>query len=375
MIGVKAYDAVAPAPGRHDMPRWWAEGTLHHIFKGGWIWVIPFDNHKWSTSPLCSVGMQLDPRIHPATDRAPDDEFRDVLQRYPTVARQFADARAVRGWNTAGRLQYSSTRSSGGRWFLLAHAYAFVDPLFSRGLTNTLETIHSLVPRICAALREGSFPAERFGELEFQQRDMFDNNDQLVAHSYRSFRSFETWNAWNRVWTLGIFYGAARLVRAYNMFKAHGDPQFIDALDTPLVHRTLAPTLPMFEPIFQQSMQLIRDADEERIPTAEAASRIFAMLGSLDICPPPFRLDDPDAILTDFRMPVLLQILRWAKTQAPAVVRDTFFDFPSQGVAKEIGKRLLSRHLMTGKGTLHMHQLGDGDLPSHLLTPELRPHG
>jgi hypothetical protein len=131
----------------------------------------------------------------------------------------------------------------------------------------------------------------------------------------------------------------------------------------------------MFEPIFKQSMQLIRDADEERIPTAEAASRIFAMLGTLDICPPPFRLDDPDAILTDFRMPVLLQILRWAKTQAPAVVRDTFFDFPSQGVAKEIGKRLLSRHLMTGKGTLHMHQLGDGDLPSHLLTPELRPHG
>lgn len=53
---------------------------LHHIFKGGWLWIIPFNNHRASTNPLCSVGLQLDPRLYPQReDLTPEEEFRAFI--------------------------------------------------------------------------------------------------------------------------------------------------------------------------------------------------------------------------------------------------------------------------------------------------------
>src|SRR5688572_20898201 len=60
MIGVRPYDQVGPTREEHGMPSPFAQGTLHHLFPGGWMWVIPFNNHPSSTNPLCSVGINLD---------------------------------------------------------------------------------------------------------------------------------------------------------------------------------------------------------------------------------------------------------------------------------------------------------------------------
>jgi FADH2 O2-dependent halogenase len=49
-------------PGMKHM---WHDGTLHHIFDGGWFWIIPFDNHKKSQNSLCSIGLMLDCRKYP----------------------------------------------------------------------------------------------------------------------------------------------------------------------------------------------------------------------------------------------------------------------------------------------------------------------
>ncbi|MBC2908372.1 FAD-dependent oxidoreductase, partial [Streptomyces sp. PSKA01] len=133
MIGVKPYEDTLPQ-GTHQNPSPWSEGTLHHLFEGGWMWVIPFDNHPLSTSPLCSVGINLDPRIHPVPEGlSPEEEFRAFIARFPDIAPQFEGAVATRDWVRTGRLQYSSKQTVGYRWCLTSHAAGFVDALFSRG--------------------------------------------------------------------------------------------------------------------------------------------------------------------------------------------------------------------------------------------------
>lgn len=69
MIGVKSIEYRDTPPPAHVPPEPYASGTLHHLFEGGWMWIIPFDNHEGATNPLCSVGVQLDPRLVPHVAR------------------------------------------------------------------------------------------------------------------------------------------------------------------------------------------------------------------------------------------------------------------------------------------------------------------
>ena len=70
------------------------------MFEGGWLWIIPFNNHPYSTNTLCSVGLQFDIDKHgPAGD--PEEEFTRFLDEHPSVARHFESAARVREWTVA----------------------------------------------------------------------------------------------------------------------------------------------------------------------------------------------------------------------------------------------------------------------------------
>ncbi|RDJ93151.1 ABC transporter permease subunit, partial [Lacticaseibacillus rhamnosus] len=51
-------------------------------------------------NPLISVGLTIDPRRYPRSG-PPEKEFQQFLERFPSVAEQFADARAVYVINVA----------------------------------------------------------------------------------------------------------------------------------------------------------------------------------------------------------------------------------------------------------------------------------
>ena len=89
MIDVPCFNDVGPARQEFGHPYRLSEGTLHHVFKGGWLWIIPFNNHAASTNPLCSVGLQLDPRLYPQRDDVtPEAEFYEFIQQFPDMAAQ-----------------------------------------------------------------------------------------------------------------------------------------------------------------------------------------------------------------------------------------------------------------------------------------------
>jgi len=132
-------------------------------------------------------------------DMTPDEEFNHYLDMYPAVKRQFAGAKRVREWASTDRLQYSSKHSVGYRWCLMSHAAGFIDPLYSRGLSNTFEVVHALCSRLLEALADDDFAMERFEYVDRLERGLLQYNDDVVNSSFVSFSHFRLWNAVFRV--------------------------------------------------------------------------------------------------------------------------------------------------------------------------------
>ncbi|MCK6549355.1 tryptophan 7-halogenase [Myxococcota bacterium] len=189
-----------------------SEGTLHHCFKRGWFWVIPFNNWKGSTNPLVSVGVTVDERYWPEKpELTPEQEFQFFLDQIPSAAKQFSDSVAIRPWVRTKRLQYSSKRTIGPRFALLSHAAGFIDPLFSRGLISTVQNIRSLAKALIPALAADDFSIERFEHVDAEQKRNFDFADRICAAAYASWDDFDLWNAWVRVWAIGAHTAESRL--------------------------------------------------------------------------------------------------------------------------------------------------------------------
>ncbi|GAA4681618.1 NAD(P)/FAD-dependent oxidoreductase [Phytohabitans rumicis] len=334
MVGVRPYDEIAPK-SRYHHPSPWHEGTLHHIFPGGWMWVIPFDNHPRATNPLCSVGVNYDPRIHPVPDCTPEEEFRRFIAQFPGIEPQFARARAVRDWTRTGRLQYSPNQTVGYRWCLTSHAAGFIDALFSRGLSNTMEIINVLVQRLLDAIKDDDFAVERFEAVQELEQGQLDFNDDLVANAYTSFGDWRLWDAWFRVWSLSQILATFEVNKAYAQFVDSRDPSVLSRMEKPWWRVTLS----TFDPSrvknadhvavlkllteVGRKMQAVQAGEAEAGQTAE---EITALLRAADFVPPAFGLAEPDNQWTDASVPKILSTLRWAKRKAPPSIGELTYD-------------------------------------------------
>ncbi len=326
LVDVMPYDACVTPKGAHGMPRQWCQGTLHHLFDGGWMWVIPFDNYPGAINPMCSVGLSLDPRRFPKNGQSGEDEFWEFLDRYPSIGLQFQQAKTVRNWVSTDRLQYSSKCTVGDRFCLMAQAGGAIDALFSRGLANTMEVINAFVPRFLAALADDDLSAARFADLEALQQRQLDYNDRLVACSYTAFRSFPLWNAWYRIWVLGAFYGWLRLNRGYKRFEESGDPRWLDQLDSPSHWGSIAPQNESFETLFVAMASELEAVEAGTRTPEQAHDQIADLLAASPIIPPIFALTDFSKRSTvELGQAQFLELLQWFRRDAPAEIRNLYF--------------------------------------------------
>jgi tetracycline 7-halogenase / FADH2 O2-dependent halogenase len=270
MVDVPAFDEP-----NNPLPLSYHKGTLHHCFERGWFWVIPFNNHARSTNPLISIGLTIDPRRYPKPDMPAEHEFQEFLAKYPSVAEQFATGKAVRPWVSTGRLQYSSRRTTGYRFCLMSHAAGFVDPLFSRGMVNTVEVIYGLIDPLLQALATDNFDEEAFAHIDQLQQRVLDYNDRLVNCAFISWADFDLWNAWLRVFGIGTFLAEFRLMNALSDYSGN-------RVEKCLAGDTQNPVFSNFEDpdyaaFFARSVELVESVEAGLVSSSEAAKRIFDM--------------------------------------------------------------------------------------------------
>jgi len=278
MLNVKSYeDALAPL-SRTRSPIELFKSTLHHIFEEGWLWVIPFNNHSQGTNQLCSIGFQFNNAKYRPTE-APEIEFRKLLKKYPAIGEHFKDAVNAREWIYAPRINYRSVQNVGDRFCLLPQATGFIDPLFSRGLITTFESILRLAPKVLDAARSNRWQREQFIEVERHCLNAVATNDQLVSCSYEAFSDFHLWNVWHRVWLSGSNLGSAFLQKLLHDLEHSGDArQFDAALEAVRFPGCLSLDSPAYESLFRQSCQVMQQAREQARPVAETANALHELI-------------------------------------------------------------------------------------------------
>jgi len=164
---VERWDAIRPEPGA---PYPADDAALHHVFPGGWIWVLRFANG------ITSAGLATVRSVRLQADRSSWDS---LLETLPSVREQFADARAVAPWVHSPQLAFRTARVAGPNWALLPSAAGVIDPLLSTGLPLTLLGVQ----RLLTILESG--PSET-GLREYERVTLaeLDATEMLVAALY-----------------------------------------------------------------------------------------------------------------------------------------------------------------------------------------------
>lgn len=323
MIDVIPYDDVVRTPAKHKPPVRWHEGTMHHVFDRGWFWVIPFNNHDKSTNAAVSVGLTLDERMYPkARDMTPEQEFLAFADRFPAVARQFKHAKSIREWVSTERLQYSSTKSIGHRWCLMSHAAGFLDPLFSRGMSNTAEVIDALAWRLLEALKDGNFAEERFEYVERLEQGLIDFNDDLANASFISFHNFRFWDAIFRIWAFSSNYGAMRLTKAeLEYVLSDGNDSIFRELEKAPYTGHWWPDEPDMQKMWNLMVETSLKCEVGEISSDAAADILHKAIVTSPLPPAAFGYKDPDNQWIHPSLGQLAGFLRWAITSGPPSVK------------------------------------------------------
>lgn len=170
------------------------DAAVHHVFDGGWMWVLRFGNGI--TSAGIAVTDELAGELRLSEGEA---AWRRFLSRFPSIASQFADAEAIREFNWIPRLASRASTATGPGWALLPSAAAFVDPLFSTGMPLTLLGVE----RIAGILEEGLVNDHAMNEYGRITMADADHTARFIAACYAAFPRFDNFISYS------MFYFAA----------------------------------------------------------------------------------------------------------------------------------------------------------------------
>src|SRR5260221_369367 len=130
------------------------DAALHHVFEGGWIWVLRFNNG------ITSAGVAATQRLASELNFAEGEPaWHRLIDRLPMVKEQFAAAEIQLPFIHAPRLSFRGGQVTGPGWVLLPSAAGLVDPLLSTGFPLTLLGIARLAEAI-----EKNWGAETFSQ-------------------------------------------------------------------------------------------------------------------------------------------------------------------------------------------------------------------
>ena len=239
----------AGAGARGDNPPYPVDAAaLHHVFDGGWMWVLRFGNGVTSAGVAVENALANELRL---ADGEP--AWRRMLDRFPTVRAQFAGARPTRPFDRIPRLSYRASVAAGPRWAMLPSAAAFVDPLFSTGFPLTLLGIERLAEllesgaffeadaRRCSPSASAEATADRSSLPAYSATTLAeaDHTARFVAGCYAGFPRFDDFVQYSMFYFAAASYAEmARRVapeRATGGFLRAADPVFVAAV------RALAP--------------------------------------------------------------------------------------------------------------------------------------
>lgn len=201
--GVRRLDELPIFPSAEEPPYPVDDAAVHHVFDGGWIWVLRFSNG------LVSAGVAAEKRLADELGFADGAAaWERLLERFPTVRAQFESARATIPFVHRRPMPFRTAVAAGPGWVLLPSAAAFVDPMLSTGFPLALLGIERLTAAIRDAWGDPAFEA-RLGEDAAITLFEADTAALLVSALYASFADFPAFAALTTLYFAAASYAEA----------------------------------------------------------------------------------------------------------------------------------------------------------------------
>jgi FADH2 O2-dependent halogenase len=227
---------LADFEDRHVPPYPIDDAALHHVFDGGWMWVLRFGNG------VTSAGIAVDPALAQDLKLADGEAaWRRWLAMYPSIAEQFACARPIREFTWMPRVSYRASRAAGDGWAMLPSAAGFVDPLFSTGIPMTLLGIERLAQCLDSGYPAGlktrlyDDPVDRRGGESLDSPGAYsattlreaDHTARFIAGCYAAFPRFDVFAAYSMFY----FVAASFSEMSRRLAPTHPSRGFLFAAD------------------------------------------------------------------------------------------------------------------------------------------------
>jgi FADH2 O2-dependent halogenase len=201
--------------GDDDAPYPVDDAAVHHVFDGGWIWVLRFNNGVTSAGVAAK---QETAEKFGLSQGAP--AWHRLIAAIPDLQHQFAHAQPLYDFRYIPKVSFRSGQITGERWALLPSAAGFVDPLLSTGFPLTLFGIE----RLAHLIETGNLhdPAALSKYTEETDQDLL-ATAHLTAALYSSINDFQTFTARTMIYFAAASYSES----ARRLGNAHLAPGFL----------------------------------------------------------------------------------------------------------------------------------------------------
>ena len=214
------FDGVIPWGDLHGKPQHpypCHDSALHHIFDGGWMFVLHFD------SGITSAGFVLN------CEKRPNDSWESLMAEFPEIKGQFKNAIPTMPFVQTGRMQRCAKQMVGENWAMLPYAAAFLDPLHSAGNAHTLCGIERLMPIFKTPFENRMEQLLEYQRVTLHEVDLL---DKIIHGCYQCFDDFELLSSYAMLYFAGAdFTERQRRVGKHAGFLNSGDSAFCDMVD------------------------------------------------------------------------------------------------------------------------------------------------
>ena len=236
------------------------DAAVHHIFDGGWIWVLQFNNGI--TSAGVAATDKLASRLRLSEGPAAWQRLLDLI---PALKNQFANSEAIQPFTYLPCVSFRSNAVAGKRWALLPSAAGFVDPLLSTGFPLTLLGVSRLAEIIERDWDKPEFTASLQSYASLTDNELVATGD-LIAALYATMDSFSTFASLSMLY----FAAASFSESARRLGKAHLAPSFLLRDD------------PRFGPLMRRCCELAKN-NSAQLETDDLAHEISQAIEPINI--------------------------------------------------------------------------------------------
>jgi tetracycline 7-halogenase / FADH2 O2-dependent halogenase len=177
------------------------DAAVHHVFEGGWVWVLRFNNGVTSAGVAATQGVARELALSEG-----EAAWQRLLERLPAVKRQFRQAVACQPFRYMPALSFRSRSVTGERWAMLPSAAGFVDPLLSTGFVLTLTGIE----RLARILQSGEFAGGLQSYAEQTESELLAAS-RLIGALYATMGNFSAFTAVSLLYFAAVSFSESAL--------------------------------------------------------------------------------------------------------------------------------------------------------------------